>query len=123
MASTDSPTIISPAFVGDNNVPTHFFLPIKIWFSRNAPAPTEGMWYNVTLSYCYHNYQVMYLETVDGYFLKPDPTVNQQGCSSCPMEKRYGDHSCEYQDLFGFGSHCSGFNPERTVYIEKVQRA
>ncbi len=88
-------------------------LPIK----RNVAAPAlewhDGFMYN-----CGMYFRVRYIETDDGYYFKPDPNAHDDGCR-CSGPERRGDHHYEYQFMFGFGSHCCDFDPERTIWIGK----
>ena len=60
-------------------------------------------------------YHVLYKTCDNKHFIKPIDEYTSH-CSHCGGHVK-GYHSFEYESMFGFGSHCEGFDSNKVVDI------
>ena len=90
---------------------THYVLQGSI---KDYTGKYSGKWLEGTVRILYKTFDVLIgTDKKDTVLIKPSPKKNN--CAHCGEASGY--HLVEYQQLFGFGCHCDGFNLNKIVDI------
>jgi hypothetical protein len=98
-----------------------YTVPRGLWIERNVSAPNDN-WVQTRVFYGSKLFMAWLILHDGEVYIKPGEFTDEHG-KCCRMGPNRGYHWSEYEQLFGFGGHCEGFDPNVVTCLRKERSA